>query len=124
MSHPQSWQEAIAENLKQFFNALLEQDDGISERCYNMLQSIASLANVEMDYRCIKATDGRFYRAFRCKRCMNLVESISDEDVCAECCKREEFCKANVRDVIRKIYPGAQVDTDNDGQVIIYTGVK
>ena len=83
---------------------LLTQDGGISERAYEILHEMLD-GDLDITGH-VEATDGCFY----------LPDGWTpDSD--------ETFDQSYLASKLQTIIPGATLETDNDGQIVIYTGL-
>lgn len=89
--------------IRELAIALLTQEDGISEEAYTLMYEMLKGDNDITD--CVEATDGRFY----------LPEGWEGTPV--------EAALDDLERNIRAIIPGADIQTDNDDQLVIYTGL-
>ena len=83
---------------------LLTQDGGISQEAYEILHEM-----LDGDWDItghVEATDGRFYLP-------DGWEPNADQS----------FDKSYLMSKVQTIIPGATLETDNDGQIVIYTGL-
>ena len=84
---------------------VLTQDGGISEVAYELLHEMLD-GDLDITGH-VEATDGCFY----------LPDGWEPNP-------NETFDKSYLASKLQTIIPGATLETDNDGQIVIYTGLK
>ena len=83
---------------------LLQQDGGISQEAYEIL---IKMLDGDLDItQHVEATDGRFYLPDGWEPNLD-----------------ETFDKSNLMSKVQAIIPSAALEKDNDGQIVIYTGL-
>ena len=83
---------------------LLRQDGGISQEAYEIL---IKMLDGDLDItQHVEATDGRFY----------LPDGWTPDT-------EQSFSKSNLMSKVQTVIPGATLEKDNDGQIVICTGL-
>lgn len=101
---------SLINEIKQVVWATLDNEYGISSLAMDRLNRLCAAAGLQIQHQHIKCQDDRYFILGR---------TVSINDLVYELDATEKL-----RRTIATVLPGAEIGTDNDGQLIIYTNIQ